>query len=107
MLNPNSSAYKKAKRHYIKTTKNRPHHLELDWTPFRAAEKKYKARFPPPDLSAVLDLATLDPTRVGEINQGVWAGRPDTIDFKLVADKAVALPSLPGAPMYVSSVQSS
>jgi alkylated DNA repair protein alkB family protein 1 len=42
----------------LKTTKNRSKDIDAEWTPFRAAEKKYKARFPPPDLSHVLDLAS-------------------------------------------------
>ncbi|KIJ68929.1 hypothetical protein HYDPIDRAFT_172447 [Hydnomerulius pinastri MD-312] len=53
---PSSPEYKKARRQYIRTTKNRSHDVDATWTPFRAAEKKYKARFPPPDLSGVLDL---------------------------------------------------
>lgn len=56
IYDPSSAAYKKAKRQYIKTTKNRS--KDIEWTPFRSAEKKYKARFPPPDLSHVLDLAS-------------------------------------------------
>ncbi|KAG1875011.1 hypothetical protein C8R48DRAFT_691004 [Suillus tomentosus] len=54
-----SAAYKKARRRYLKTTKNRNEDLDAEWTPFRAAEKKYKARFPPPDLSHVLDLTSV------------------------------------------------
>ncbi|KAG1803594.1 uncharacterized protein HD556DRAFT_1227041 [Suillus plorans] len=54
-----SAAYKKARRQYLKTTKNRNEDLDAEWTPFRAAEKKYKARFPPPDLSHVLDLTSV------------------------------------------------
>ncbi|KAI6039955.1 hypothetical protein EDC04DRAFT_2867794 [Pisolithus marmoratus] len=46
-----SSAFKKARRQYIRTTKNRNQDVDANWTPFRAAEKKYKARFPPPDLT--------------------------------------------------------
>ncbi|KAI6103561.1 hypothetical protein F5141DRAFT_1189872 [Pisolithus sp. B1] len=46
-----SSAFKKAKRQYIRTTKNRNQDADVNWTPFRAAEKKFKARFPPPDLT--------------------------------------------------------
>ena len=42
--------------------KMRPAHVDPGWSPFRAAEKKYKARCPPPDLSTVLDLASTGPT---------------------------------------------
>ncbi|KAG9318878.1 hypothetical protein JVU11DRAFT_985 [Chiua virens] len=40
----------------------------MNWSPFRAAEKKYKAKCPPPDLSDVLDLASpfLGPSRISE-----------------------------------------
>ncbi|OAX39202.1 hypothetical protein K503DRAFT_769734 [Rhizopogon vinicolor AM-OR11-026] len=55
---PGSAAYKKARRQYLKTTKNRSKDIDAEWTPFRIAEKRYKARFPPPDLSHVLDLAS-------------------------------------------------
>lgn len=100
---PSSSAYKKAKRQYIKATRARDHNIELDWTPFRAAEKRYKARFPPPDLSSVLDLATLDPCRVDEISRGGWTGRVDTVRYRDITGrdgssaKAYAIPSIPGA----------
>ena len=53
-----SREFKKARRQHYKSTKNRPADVDASWSPFRAAEKKYKARFPPPDLSAVLDLAS-------------------------------------------------
>ncbi|KAF9246112.1 hypothetical protein BU15DRAFT_58241 [Melanogaster broomeanus] len=56
---PASPEYKKARRLHIKTTRNRAHEIDANWTPFRAAEKKFKARFPPPDLSDVLDLASI------------------------------------------------
>lgn len=74
-LDPTSREYKRARRHHHKTTKNRVEGLDTDWTPFRAAEKKYKARFPPPDLSDVLDLALLDETRSSEVERAGWKGR--------------------------------
>ncbi|KAH8833809.1 hypothetical protein DL96DRAFT_1810196 [Flagelloscypha sp. PMI_526] len=57
-----STAFKKAKKQHFNSIKARDSNVEADWTPFRAAEKKYKAKFPPPNLDAVLDLALLDPT---------------------------------------------
>ncbi|KAG6832365.1 hypothetical protein H0H92_002633 [Tricholoma furcatifolium] len=98
---PNSGAYKKARRLFLKATKNRNPDLELDWSPFRAAEKKYKARFPPPDLSSVLDLATLDPNREQEIHKGVWRGST-TIQHRELpiagrSSKIYAIPQIPGA----------
>ncbi|KAG6820612.1 hypothetical protein H0H93_014528 [Arthromyces matolae] len=107
---PNSSAFKKARRLYHKATKNRNPDLELDWSPFRAAEKKYKARFPPPDLSNVLDLATLDPSREDEIRQGVWRGSTAVHYIELSATnlstpKVYSVPEIPGLvilPSFVS-----
>lgn len=97
-----SSSYKKAKRQYLKTTKNRNKDIELDWTPFRAAEKKYKARFPVPDLSNVLDLATLDDSRGDEVAQGGWAGNSNAVDYREIKlnktdQKAYIIPRVPGA----------
>lgn len=56
---PATKELKKARRLHWKSTKNRSVDIDQSWTPFRVAEKKYKARFPPPDLSDVLDLASL------------------------------------------------
>jgi alkylated DNA repair protein alkB homolog 1 len=82
LLDPTSREYKRARRHYHKTTKNRAEGIDTDWTPFRAAEKKYKARFPPPDLSDVLDLALLDASRSAEIERTGWKGSADTVQVK-------------------------
>lgn len=60
MTSPPSREYKKAHRLHSKSTKNRPA-ADHEWSTFRAAEKKYKARFPPPDLSVLLDLANGNP----------------------------------------------
>lgn len=98
-----SAAYKKAQRLHEKTTKNRNNDLEVDWTPFRAAEKLYKARFPPPNLSNVLDLAMLDNTRSNELEAGFWTGSRDSIEatelpLKSASDssRAYAIPAVPG-----------
>ena len=74
----NNTSYKKARKHYLKSTRHRPPDEAFDWTPFRAAEKKYKARFPQPDLSNVIDLALLDPSRENEVNSGRWKGKVPT-----------------------------
>ncbi|KAF8894517.1 hypothetical protein BD779DRAFT_1797519 [Infundibulicybe gibba] len=106
-----SQAYKRAKRQHLKATKNRPSEVELDWTPFRAAEKRYKARFPPPDLRNVLDLATLDETRIHEIDTGIWRGSSKVALYtELIpkdggGPKAYTIPSVPGLvilPSFVS-----
>jgi alkylated DNA repair protein alkB homolog 1 len=103
ILDPSSSAYKKARRQHYKTTKNRAD-VDGDRSPFRAAEKKYKIRFPPPDLSDVLDLALLNDARRGEIAEGGWRGRADTVvsheiqlkDASLEDRKAYTIPRIPG-----------
>ncbi|KAI0075833.1 hypothetical protein K474DRAFT_1663839 [Panus rudis PR-1116 ss-1] len=105
LLDPKSPAYKKAKRNYLKTTRNRPEHIHEEWTPFRAAEKKYKARFPPPDLSEVLDLAAADESRAEEVKRGGWTGRPDAFEWRELPltqedpkgkKKAYVFPDIPG-----------
>ncbi|KAJ6455668.1 hypothetical protein C8R45DRAFT_845367 [Mycena sanguinolenta] len=97
---PTSPAYKKAKRQYLNSTRNRRSDVELDWTPFRAAEKRFKARFPPPDLSTVLDLAVLDDTRTPEIQAGVWKGTSNALDYRKLDSssniKAYTIPRVPG-----------
>ncbi|KAJ7156058.1 hypothetical protein C8R43DRAFT_999063 [Mycena crocata] len=99
---PSSAAYKKAKRQYLNSTRNRKSAGELDWTPFRAAEKRFKARFPPPDLSDVLDLALLDDTRTLEIQAGIWKGTGDALDSRQLNPnessnvKAYTTPRIPG-----------
>ncbi|TCD65619.1 hypothetical protein EIP91_002424 [Steccherinum ochraceum] len=112
LQDPSSSAYKKAKRLHQKTTKNRPEHVDADWTPFRAAEKKFKARFPPPDLSEVFDIAARDPSRAHEIRQGGWSGRSDAIPHELhkpvdgSAHPIYTFPQIPGLvllPSFLSS----
>ncbi|KAK0210692.1 hypothetical protein DFS33DRAFT_1294803 [Desarmillaria ectypa] len=95
-----SAAYKKAQRLHQKTRKNRNNAVDADWTPFRAAEKMYKARFPPPSLANVLDLATLDDARSQEIEAGVWVGRSEAIEFREIKLKdariAYSILSIPG-----------
>ncbi|KAI0747634.1 hypothetical protein C8Q80DRAFT_687787 [Daedaleopsis nitida] len=111
---PTSAAYKKARRKHWKSTRNRPEHSETDWTPFRAAEKKYKASFPPPDLSDVLDVAAADAKRDEETARGGWKGRADAVEHTGVPlctqdgqteQKAYLFPGTPGLvllPTFVS-----
>ncbi|KAJ3482651.1 hypothetical protein NLI96_g6826 [Meripilus lineatus] len=106
--NTTSPTYKKAKKRYLKTIGNRPQNQESDWTPFRAAEKKFKARFPPPDLSRVLDLAVYDDSRATELARGGWGGAIDCVEHraipllssanatKSVSKVAFTFPSVPG-----------
>lgn len=91
--------YKRVRRQYLKSAAK---NLNLDCSPFRVAEKKYKARFPIPNLSNVLDLATLDPARTLEIQQAFWSGRSDAIahhvmDLPGTHTKGYIIPRIPGA----------
>ena len=81
-LSTSDTAYKKARRQFLKSTRNRPKDIEDQWTPFRNAEKKFKAKFPPPDLSAVLDLALLDETRNTEVINSGYKGGLEEIGVK-------------------------
>ncbi|TEB35865.1 hypothetical protein FA13DRAFT_1623777 [Coprinellus micaceus] len=107
LLDPSSAAYKKARRQFYKATKNRPA-VEQDWTPFRTAEKSFKARFPPPDLSGVLDLAQLDPSRQKEIERGVWKGSTEPFPYRRLegCERSICVvPAVPGLvilPSYLS-----
>ncbi|KII88992.1 hypothetical protein PLICRDRAFT_159996 [Plicaturopsis crispa FD-325 SS-3] len=85
--NHTSAGYKKARKQHLKSTKNRNPEVEVAWTPFRAAEKRYKARFPPPDLSDVLDLATLDHSRADETCQAGWTGRSAAVQHREIMQK--------------------
>lgn len=104
-------ALKKARRRYLKNKKQVPDH---DWTAFRAAEKRFKAQFPPPDLQTVLDLRALSIPSLApspESNQGV-TGNPYSIPTKVVGtnpdQKAAAytVPEIPGTNSSCSSVSS-
>ncbi|KAH7910652.1 hypothetical protein BJ138DRAFT_1064760 [Hygrophoropsis aurantiaca] len=96
IYDPSSASYKKARRQYIKTTKGRSNDVALDWTPFRTAEKKYKARFPPPDLSGVLDLAEIS----HESGMGGWKGSPSAVPANEVKVNQRS-PNNPGARAFV------
>lgn len=87
-------AYKRAKRQYLKTTRGRDPNIGQDWTPFRAAEKTFKARFPPPNLNDVLDLKSTD------LAPGGWRGRPEAVDVRGFdvdrGRRGYFIPSMPG-----------
>jgi alkylated DNA repair protein alkB family protein 1 len=92
---PDSQAYKKTRRQHLKTTRNRDNTVDSEWTPFRSAEKRYKARFPPPDLSDVLDLGS---------DSGALLGRADAVECTepspMVDGKRVCIvPRVPGIPV--------
>lgn len=92
MLLPDTPEYKKAQRQHAKATKNRPTTIVQEWSPFRASEKKFKAHFPPPDLSNVLDLSA-------EEVLGHWVGSSTAFEYVNVAledTKALAISQVPG-----------
>jgi alkylated DNA repair protein alkB homolog 1 len=97
------SSTKKAEKRYLSSLKNRDQSVEAQWTPFRAAEKYYKTRFPLPDLSKVLDLALLDPNRIQEIQSGFWKGTANPDIYRDVSGSGPShaniytIPSVPGA----------
>ncbi|KZV70655.1 hypothetical protein PENSPDRAFT_651390 [Peniophora sp. CONT] len=109
---PSSAAYKKAHRKYKKSTKHRPDSADTEWTAFRASEKRFKARFPQPDLSDVLDLAADDTERREEVDKGWWKGRSDAVEVTEIAvgggRRGYAFPQIPGLvllPNFVSESQ--
>ncbi|THU99303.1 hypothetical protein K435DRAFT_751863, partial [Dendrothele bispora CBS 962.96] len=92
---------RKAKRQYLKSTRNRNKDISNDWSPFRAAEKRFKTKFPLPDLSTVLDLALLNPDRVQEVKTGGWAGHSDAFPCQQITlsnseTKGYIFPHIPG-----------
>lgn len=98
-------AQKKARRQHLKTTKNRPADIEEGWTPFRAAEKRFKAKWPPPDLSSVLDLHPKDSADSDGANGGPsQRGRRDVVEWREVdvtvdgkgKGRAYVFPRIPG-----------
>jgi hypothetical protein len=96
-----SPQLKKIRRQQRKSAANNDFN-NPDWSPFRVAEKRFKARFPIPDLSNVLDLAILDPARALEIQQGFWSGRSDAIAHHAMhlqgrRTKGYIIPRIPGA----------
>ena len=119
-----TQAEKKARRQHLKTTKNRPTDVEEGWTPFRAAEKKYKAKWPIPDLTGVLDfgegfeqsddgIGTHGSDTGPRSQDNRWRGRRDAVqwrEFELLEDaeeaskmtgskngrRAYVFPSVPG-----------
>lgn len=83
-LIPGTPAYNKARKSHLKSNKNRTAGDSNDWSAFRVAEKQYKAKFPPPDLSEVLDLAILDAERQKEVLDGVWKGTSDALEVSQI-----------------------
>ncbi|KAJ3932028.1 MAG: 2OG-Fe(II) oxygenase superfamily-domain-containing protein [Lentinula lateritia] len=92
MNDSSNQAYKKARRQYLKTTRNRDPNIDKARTPF--------PRFPPPDFVKVLDLATLDASRAPEVAAGIWTEKSDALETRAfvtkTGTKGYAMPSIPG-----------
>ncbi|EKM55906.1 uncharacterized protein PHACADRAFT_174062 [Phanerochaete carnosa HHB-10118-sp] len=97
-------AQKKARRQHLKTTKNRPTDIKEGWTPFRAAEKRFKAKWPPPDMSSVLDLHLEDTDCAsGSGGEASQTGRRGAVDWRQIdvpvnekGNKAYVFPRISG-----------
>lgn len=85
VLSPDNKGDKKTRRRFWRKNPEHPSDDASSWTPFRTSEKKYKAKFPPPDLSDVLDLALLDDARQDEILTTVWKGRHDAVEVQEIS----------------------
>jgi len=96
----NERARKKSRQKEFRKAANGHAPDDHDWTPFRIAEKKYKVKFPPPDLAAVLDLALLDSGRDEELRKSAWVGSATAQEYVEVGvcrgRKAYCLPRVPG-----------
>ncbi|KAF7295006.1 hypothetical protein MIND_01038700 [Mycena indigotica] len=89
---------KKARRQYLNSIHNT---IDRDWTPFRAVEKRFKARFPPLDLSDVLDLALVDDSSTpsspkGCINNLAYRKLQSDVSAYTLVDRHQGLVILPG-----------
>lgn len=90
--------HKKAMRRYLK---NKKQDLDYEWTPFRAAEKHFKVRFPPPNLQTVLDLWETSAKSAEDIT-----GNPNAIFTKVIGTNdnrkatAYTIPEMPGSSEY-------
>lgn len=99
LLDPSDSSYKAALRRLKKSQKASPQVSSATWTPFRAAEKQFMQKYPPPDLSAVLDLAAGDPSRICELADNRWVGNPAAFPITgLRGANAFVVDAVPGAP---------
>ncbi|KAF8709381.1 2OG-Fe(II) oxygenase superfamily, partial [Rhizoctonia solani] len=102
-MDTSSRSYKKALRHHLKSQQNKAHEDKPPLSPFRASEKKYKSRFPPPDLSQVLDLGAAREENI----TGEWRGNPNVPGLKMKevglkgGGKAYTFESIPGRPGLV------
>lgn len=86
--------YKKRLKQHRKSTKGHQTD-ESTWTAFRREEKKYKAKYPPPSLDEVLDLAALldDKDQVGNCSGSTFIRR---LKSKPGQPLAFSLDDIPG-----------
>ncbi|KZV88848.1 hypothetical protein EXIGLDRAFT_678500 [Exidia glandulosa HHB12029] len=108
LLDPNDPGYKAAVRRLKKSQKSFDHAPSSSWTPFRAAEKLYMQKFPPPDLSAVLDLASGEEDRALEMQHSRWKGSPTAFPTRrLYHRNAHVVDNVPGLVLLPSYVDHS
>lgn len=100
-LDPNSAAYRKAYKHYLKSAQTAP---TSTWSAFRVVEKQYKTRFPPPSLHEVIDLTQVDgPSEDISLSGSGWAlgsCEPSTVSEVQVSSgssRAFEINDIPGA----------
>jgi len=99
-LDENSPAYRKAHKHYLKSSQTAP---TSTWSAFRAEEKFYKTRFPRPRLDKVLDLTQIQGGAIDKtlVTAGWTHGSCDPNTVKeipaLGEARAFVIPKIPGA----------
>ncbi|KZT33028.1 hypothetical protein SISSUDRAFT_993502 [Sistotremastrum suecicum HHB10207 ss-3] len=95
-----SPEYRKALKNHRRSTQGKPDKAASDdWTAFRKAEKKYKAKFPPPSLDDVLDLSLLLKAN-NHLDNNDLVGRADVVQVEEIRcegnKRAFILPTIPG-----------
>jgi hypothetical protein len=99
-LDENSSAYRKAYKHYLKSSQTA---AISTWSAFRTEEKFYKTRFPRPRLDNVLDFTQVHGEATDEtLAAAGWT--PASCDPSIVNEisalgkaRAFAIPKISGA----------
>lgn len=95
---------RRAYKQHRKSTRGRGHEPDKsEWTAFRACEKRFKSKFPPPSLDDVLDLTALvsDDAKMAQFNRrgtrtAVAANEVRTTPSTDRPRRAFTLPRIPG-----------
>lgn len=105
-IDENSPAYRKAYKHYLKSSQTAP---TSTWSAFRAEEKFYKTRLPRPRLDNVLDLTQINGETTDEtLAAAGWThGSCDPSIVKeipaLGKARAFVIPKTPGAHLTLNA----